>query len=134
MTKEPSIFTKIIKREIPADIVYEDDKVIAFLDINPVTDGHTLLITKEQHEWMSDVPDDLLSYIFIKAKELMPKLQKAMSADFVVLSIVGIDVPHFHIHLIPRKHGDGMTDFWPTKKYQESQAKQIAEKIKQYLK
>jgi len=133
MKQEETLFTKIIKREIPANIVYEDEKVIAFLDINPVTNGHTLLIPKEQHEWMSDVPDELLSYIYIKAKELMPKLKKAMDADFVVLSVVGVDVPHFHIHLIPRRHGDGLANFWPTTEYQEGEAEKIVEKIKQAL-
>jgi len=133
MKQEETIFTKIIKREIPANIVYEDEKVIAFLDINPVTKGHTLLIPKEQHKWMNDVPDELLSYVYIKAKEIMTKLKKATDADFVVLSVVGIDVPHFHIHLIPRRHGDGLANFWPTTEYQEGEAEKIVEKIKQAL-
>lgn len=133
MKQEGTIFTKIIKREIPADIVYEDEKVMAFLDINPVTNGHTLLIPKEQHKWMSDVPDELLSYIYIKAKELMPKIKEAMDADFVVLSVIGVDVPHFHIHLIPRRYNDGLANFWPTKKYKEGEARVVTEKIRQTL-
>ena len=130
MKQKNTVFTKIINREIPANIVYEDEKVIAFLDINPVTNGHTLLVPKEPHEWMSDVPDELLSYTYIKAKELMPKLKEAMNADFVVLSVVGVDVPHFHIHLIPRQHSDGLANFWPTKKYREGEAEEVTRKIK----
>ena len=133
MKQEETVFTKIIKREIPADIVYEDEKVTAFLDINPVTSGHLLLIPKEPHEWMSDVPDELLSYTYIKAKELMLKLKEAMNADFVVLSVVGVDVPHFHIHLIPRRYNDGLANFWPTKKYKKGEAEKIKEKIIQTL-
>ncbi len=128
-----SVFTKIIAREIPADIIYEDEKVLAFLDINPVSPGHTLLITKEQYQWMQDVPDDLLQYTFTKAKELMKTLKKAMEADFVALSVVGVDVPHFHIHLIPRKHNDGLEDFWPRTIYKEGEAKQTMEKIQENL-
>jgi len=127
------IFCKIINKEIPADIVYQDDKFLAFLDINPVTDGHLLLIPKAHHQMMVDLPNDLLGEIYIKAKELMPALKKTMGADFVALSVVGVDVPHFHIHLIPRKFDDGLADFWPTKKYADGQAARIVEIIKAQL-
>ncbi|MBN1778710.1 MAG: HIT family protein [Candidatus Buchananbacteria bacterium] len=130
---EDCIFCKIINKEIPASTVYEDDQFLAFLDINPVTDGHLLLIPKAHHQMMIDLPDDLLGEIYIKAKELMPALKKAMKADFVALLVVGIDVPHFHIHLIPRKLDDGLADFWPTKKYVEGEAMKIVEKIKSEL-
>lgn len=124
------IFCKIVKNEIPADKVYEDDKIIAFLDINPVAPGHTLVIPKAHHEVMADTPDELLAYIFVQSKKLMQTLKTAMGADFVVLSVVGIDVPHFHIHLIPRKHDDGLENFWPTEKYTEGEQKGVAEKIR----
>lgn len=124
------IFCKIVNNEIPADKVYEDDKIVAFLDINPVTPGHTLVIPKAHHEMMVDTPDELVPYIFIQCKKLMKDLKVAMEADFVVLSVVGIDVPHFHVHLIPRKHGDDLANFWPTEKYAEGEAGEIAEKIR----
>lgn len=124
------IFCKIINGEIPAAKVYEDEKILAFLDINPVSNGHILLIPKEHYQMISDLPDELLSYLFVKAKELMRKLKKAMKADFVVLSVVGIDVPHFHIHLLPRYKNDGLADFWPTKKYQDGEMEAVAEKIR----
>ncbi len=111
------IFCKIIKGEIPSAKVYEDDKVFAFLDINPVNYGHTLVIPKEHHQMMHDVPDELLAYCYVKAKELMIKMKKALEADYVTVSVVGLDVPHFHIHLIPRYYDDGLAGFWPTKKY-----------------
>lgn len=124
------IFCKIVKNEIPADKVYEDDKILAFLDINPVTAGHTLVIPKEHYPMMTDTPDELLSYIFTKCKKLMKTLEITFEADFVVVSVVGIDVPHFHVHLIPRKHNDDLVNFWPTKKYAEGEARGIAEKIR----
>ena len=124
------IFCKIVAGEIPAEKIYEDDKVLVFLDIKPVTLGHALLIPKEHHQMMTDTPDDLLAYCFTKSKELMIRIKEAMGADFVVVSVVGIDVPHFHIHLIPRKHGDGLANFWPTTEYKEGEMEKIAEKIK----
>lgn len=123
------IFCKIIKGEIPSYKVYEDEKCLAFLDINPVTPGHTLLIPKQHHQMLTDTPDELLSYLSVKAKELMIVLKNNLNADFVVLSVVGLDVPHFHIHLIPRNYNDGLENFWPTKKYQEGEAAEILKKI-----
>jgi histidine triad (HIT) family protein len=123
------IFCKIIKGEIPAEKIYEDKKVLAFLDINPVTPGHVLLIPKEHYTMMTDVPDELLGYCYLKAKELMPKIKLGMKADYVSVSVVGLDVPHFHIHLIPRNFDDGLANFWPTKKYADGEMEKIAKKI-----
>ena len=130
---ENCIFCKIVAGEIPAEKIYEDDKVLVFLDINPVTYGHALLIPKEHHPMMTDLSDELLAYCFTKSKELMIKIKQALNADFVVLSVVGIDVPHFHIHLLPRKHNDGLANFWPTIKYAEGEMQKTAEKIKNNL-
>lgn len=127
------VFCKIVKKEIAASIIYEDDKIIAFLDINPVNLGHTLIIPKEHHSFMIDTPDNLISYIFIKSKELMKPIKKATKADFVVVSVVGLDVPHFHIHLLPRYNNDGLANFWPTKKYKDNEEEETANKIKSAL-
>lgn len=124
------IFCKIIKGEIPSAKVYEDEKCFAFLDINPVNYGHLLLIPKTHHQMMYDVPDELVAHMFIRVKELMVKVKEALQADYVTVSVVGLDVPHFHIHLIPRYHDDGLAGFWPTKKYGENEMLAIAEKIK----
>ena len=127
------IFCKIVAGQIPAEKIYEDEKVLAFLDINPVHFGHILIITKDHFTWMSDVPDDLLGHSFIKAKALMVRLKTAMEADLVTLSVVGRDVPHFHIHLVPRYTNDGLANWWPTKTYPDGKIKEIAEKIKNTL-
>ncbi|OGI76563.1 hypothetical protein A3C57_03155 [Candidatus Nomurabacteria bacterium RIFCSPHIGHO2_02_FULL_33_12] len=109
------IFCKIIKGEIPCDKVYEDEKVLAFLDIHPVSTGHTLLVPKEHFVWMQDTPDDVLIYCFLKVKELIIKMKEKLNVDYVQVSVVGKDVPHFHIHLIPRKLEDDI-HFNPMKK------------------
>lgn len=127
------IFCKIVKNEIPSTKVWEDDKFLAFLNINPVTDGHLLLIPKEHHVMMTDVPDKLLSEIYIKAKKLMKAVKKAMGADYVVLSVEGTEVPHFHIHLIPRKFDDALPEFWVTKKYAAGIIVEIGQKIRKVL-
>lgn len=126
---EDCIFCKIIKGEIPSAKVYEDDKVLAFLDINPVNYGHTLVIPKAHHQMMHDVPDDLLAYCYIQAKSLMIKVKAALKADYVSVSVTGLDVPHFHIHLIPRYYDDGLAGFWPTKKYREGEMQATLKKL-----
>lgn len=111
------VFCKIAHGTIPAEKVYEDDISLAFLDINPVNEGHLLIIPKTHYDNMAMTPDHLIESLFVKAKNFMPALGKAVDADFVVLTVVGTDVPHFHIHLIPRFHKDGLAGFWPAKKY-----------------
>ncbi len=127
------VFCKIVKKEIPADIVYEDNEVLAFLDIQPVNFGHTLVIPKKHYEKMENTPDDALSVVFTNTKKLMKAVKEAMSADFVALSVIGIDVPHFHVHLIPRYFNDNMPIFWPRKEYRNGEKEKIAEKIKNEL-
>src|SRR3989338_158213 len=127
------VFCKIIKREIPADIIYENNEVLAFLDIKPVNFGHTLVIPKKHYEKMENTPDDTVSAVFANAKKLMRVIKESMVADFVALSVVGIDVPHFHIHLIPRYFNDNMPVFWPRKEYKDKEKEIIAEKIKKVL-
>jgi histidine triad (HIT) family protein len=97
-----TVFGKIIRGEIPATKVYEDDTFLAFLDISPVAKGHTLLIPKEQYIWIHDAPDDLVAAIFVKTKELINAMRANLPCDYVQIGVVGNEVPHFHIHLIPR--------------------------------
>lgn len=122
-----TIFGKIIRGEIPATKVYEDEQFLAFLDINPVTKGHTLLIPKEHYLWIHEAPDDVVAAIFVKAKDLINAMRSGIGCDYVQLGVVGNEVPHFHIHLIPRylennvplsrrpivpyEHADEMTEF-----------------------
>jgi histidine triad (HIT) family protein len=106
MPEQNCLFCKIANKEIPAKIVYEDDFTIAFLDIHPKAEGHTLLIPKEHHRWFIDMPDSLSDEVFRAAKRVSKMLKDQYKTDFVRLGIVGVDVPHVHIHLIPQKLDD----------------------------
>lgn len=128
---ENCIFCKIAKKEILSNLVFENKDAFAFLDINPVSDGHVLVIPKTHYEKMTDTPDEILAKLFTECKKMMIGIKKAMASDYVALSVVGVDVSHFHIHLIPRKHNDGLSQFWPTKKL--TGEKTILEKIKKAL-
>ncbi len=133
MTDPNCIFCKIVNKEITAEIVYEDDEMMAFLDINPLVSGDLLLIPKEHYERMPDVPDDLLKNIFLRAKHLMPPMKKALGADPIALVVWGMDVLHFHIHLIPRYQNDGI-HFSPSIKYESTeQMKEVANKIREAI-
>ncbi len=124
------VFCKIVKREIPAALIHEDELSLAFLDVNPVNFGHTLLIPKDHHRAMVNVPDELLGELYKTAKRLMLAVREGTKADYVALSVVGVDVPHFHIHLIPRFFNDGLAGFWPTKKYDDNNLNKFAEQIR----
>ena len=96
-----SIFTKIIQGEIPCHKVAENDKFIAFLDITPVAKGHTLVVPKEEVDYFFDLNDNLLSEINLFAKEVATKLQRTVPCRRIGVAIIGLEVPHAHVHLIP---------------------------------
>lgn len=96
------IFCEIAKKEIPAKIVFENKDTVAFLDINPVKAGHTLIIPKRHYDNLLETPEKTALKVFAVARKMMVVLKKAFKADYVTLGIVGKDVPHLHIHLIPR--------------------------------
>jgi histidine triad (HIT) family protein len=126
------IFCRIIKKEIPCAKVYEDENFLAFLDIQPVSDGHILIVPKKHIIWMQDVDDEIISEIFKLSKKLMKAIKNGLKCDYVQVSIVGKDIPHFHIHLIPRYFKDNLSQF-PTKKYQDGESNEVAKKIIQAL-
>lgn len=96
-----SVFTKIINGEIPCHKVAESDKYLAFLDIQPVATGHTLVIPKQETDYIFDLEDDLLAGLMIFAKEVAAGLEKAVDCARVGVIVAGLEVPHAHIHLIP---------------------------------
>jgi histidine triad (HIT) family protein len=95
-----TIFQKIIDREIPAEIVYEDDNYIAILDIFPKSKGHTLVISKEPYRWVNDVPN--FGEYFEIAKKVALAIEKALAATYISYQTYGVEVPHAHIHIVPR--------------------------------
>ena len=96
-----SIFTKIIKGEIPCYKIAEDDRFIAFLDVFPIKKGHTLVVPKEQIDYLFDLDDSLLSDLMIFAKKVAQKMERAISCERIGIAVIGLEVPHAHIHLVP---------------------------------
>jgi histidine triad (HIT) family protein len=96
-----TIFEKIIAREIPAFIIDEDEFHIAFLDVNPLKDGHTLVIPKKPIDYIFDIENDDLSALLIFAKKVASKLKSKIDCTKIGMTVIGLEVPHAHIHLIP---------------------------------
>jgi histidine triad (HIT) family protein len=97
----PSIFTKIINREIPGHIVAENDEFIAFLDVSPLVEGHTLVVPKKEEDFIFDMEDADLGNLMIFAKAVAHKVKSVVPCKRIGVSVVGLEVPHTHIHLIP---------------------------------
>lgn len=98
---EDSIFTKIIKGDIPCHKVYEDDKTIAFLDIHPLTEGHVLVVPKTQIEFIWDLEADDYHAVMATVQKVGKRLRDVMEAEYVGVEVIGIDVPHAHVHVVP---------------------------------
>jgi len=110
--QEDCIFCKIVAGEIPSRTVYEDDNVFAFLDVNPLAPGHTLVIPKEHYERVAELPAELSASVFSAVSSLTPRIESAVDADATTIGInngpeAGQEVPHVHAHIIPRFEGDG---------------------------
>jgi histidine triad (HIT) family protein len=105
---EDSIFTKIIKGEVPAHKLYEDDKTIAFLTIQPVREGHTLVVPKTQVDQYMDLPDEDYDAMWRTVKKVATHLRAQTGKERIGIVIKGIDVPHAHVHLIPFDKGESL--------------------------
>ncbi|POY34749.1 HIT family protein [Solitalea longa] len=99
-----SIFSKIIAGEIPAFKVAENDEFLAFLDIEPLAEGHTLVVPKKEVDYLFDVDDELLGRMMIFSKQVAKKIEKAIPCLRIGVTVIGLEVPHAHIHLIPINH------------------------------
>lgn len=96
-----TIFTKIVNGEIPCFRVAENEEFLAFLDINPLVKGHTLVIPKVEIDYIFDIDDDLLGRMMIFAKQVAKKMDKVFDCARIGVTVIGLEVPHAHIHLIP---------------------------------
>lgn len=113
------LFCKIVKKEIPATIVHEDEHVLVFMDIEPIIKGHALVIPKKHHDPITETPDDIAAKIFLTAKKIAAAQMNALGADGVNImqnngKASGQEVPHVHMHVIPRFSGDG--HYWSWKR------------------
>jgi histidine triad (HIT) family protein len=129
-----SIFTKIVNGEIPAYKVAEDEKFLAFLDISPVAKGHTLVIPKKEVDDLFDLEDELYSGLQLFAKKVAAGLKKAVPCIKVGMLVLGLEVPHAHIHLIPMQSESDVLNFSQKIKMTEEEFVELSKKIAQEIK
>jgi len=138
MNAQDCIFCKIVSGQIPAVKIYEDDVVVAFLDIGPVSEGHTLVLPRQHVKQAHSCPPELLGQVWTRLGKIAGAVASAMNADgYNVLcnngKAAGQVVDHLHFHVIPRRAGDDVFTQWPSRKYGPGKAEAIAEKIRSKL-
>jgi histidine triad (HIT) family protein len=124
-----SIFTRIINGEIPCYKIAEDENYFAFLDINPLAKGHTLVVPKKEVDYMFDVDDATLAGMMIFAKKIARAIDKAIPCKRVGVAVLGLEVPHAHIHLVPINGGFDIEFSKPKLKLTPEEFKEVAAKI-----
>lgn len=124
-----SIFTKIINGELPAYKVAENEKFLAFLDISPIAKGHTLVIPKTEVDYMFNIEDELLAEMWLFAKKVALKIENAIPCQRVGVAVIGLEVPHAHIHLVPINHVGDINFSQPKLSFTQEEMKDICDKI-----
>lgn len=125
-----SIFTKIINNELPSYKIAENEKFLAFLEISPLAKGHTLVVPKKEIDYIFDLEDNLLAEMIIFAKKVAKSIKQAIPCSKVGILVIGDEVPHAHIHLIPFNNVNEMSINTPRLKLSPIEFKEISEKIK----
>lgn len=128
-----SIFTKIINREIPGHIVAEDDSYIAFLDIQPLVHGHLLVVPKQEVDYIFDLDDDTYSGLMLFAKKVAKGLKQAVDCKRIGVAVIGLEVPHVHVHLVPMNSMGDINFSRPKLEPSKDELAEMAEKIKKEL-
>lgn len=121
---------RIVNGEIPCHKIAENDEFLAFLDINPLRKGHTLVIPKKEIDYIFDLPDDTLGKIMIFAAEVARKIEKVIPCQRIGVSVIGLEVPHAHVHLIPMDAVSDMNFSRPKLNIPEEEMGAIAESIR----
>lgn len=125
-----TIFSRIVAGEIPCYKIAEDERYFAFLDINPMSKGHTLVIPKKEEDYVFNLDDETYTGLTLFAKKIAAGIEKAISCKRIGMMVIGLEVPHTHIHLIPiQKEGD-MSLSNPKLKLTQEEMAEIAEKIR----
>lgn len=128
----PSIFSRIVAGEIPAHKIAETDRYVAFLDVMPTTTGHTLVIPKQEVDYIFDLDDETYAGLMAFAKRVAGAVERAIPCQRIGVAVVGLEVPHAHVHLIPLNSMADMNFAHKLRPSQEELA-QTAEKIRQFL-
>jgi len=129
-----SIFTKIINGDIPSYKIAEDDNYFAFLDINPLSKGHALVVPKKEVDYLFDLDDDILGGLHVFAKKIAKAIAKAVPCKRIGTAVIGLEVPHAHLHLIPINKISDLSFEKPKLKLSEAEFKEILEKIRSNIK
>lgn len=124
-----SIFSKIVSKEIPCFAIHENDEFLAFLDVNPLVLGHTLIIPKIEIDYIFDLDDDTLQRMILFSKEVARKLKDKFPCKKIGVTVVGLEVPHAHIHLVPINSIDDMNFSREKLKLSQEQLEEIQNKI-----
>lgn len=124
-----SIFSKIIRGEIPSYKIAEDESFYAFLDINPLAEGHTLVVPKREVDYLFDLEDDELAAMMVFAKKVAAHIRAAVPCERIGVAVIGLDVPHAHIHLVPISQGGDLDFSQPKLKLSPEQFQAIQSKI-----
>ena len=138
MSANDCVFCKMVAGQIPVTKIYEDDVVLSFLDIGPISDGHTLVIPKQHFEKLHQCPAEILGRVASRLGKIAKAVAAAMNSDgYNVLCnngrAAGQLVEHLHFHIIPRNTGDGVFNRWPAYKYEKGEIEDIAVKIRENL-
>ncbi|MFN2458461.1 MAG: HIT family protein [Chitinophagaceae bacterium] len=128
-----TIFSKIIKGEISAYKIAEDDRFFAFLDVFPLREGHTLVVPKIEIDKIFDLSPDYLSGMLVFAQPIAKAIEKAFQCNRCGITVIGLEVPHAHMHLIPINSTNDLNFSQSKKKFSEEQLKQVHQKILQHL-
>lgn len=129
----PSLFTRIVQGEIPAYKVAEDDNYLAFLDIFPVAKGHVLVIPKKEVDYLFDLDDELYTGLQLFAKKVAAGLKEAIPCLKVGVMVLGLEVPHAHIHLVPMQSEADLLNFGSKKKFTPDEFNETASLIAQHI-
>ena len=124
-----SIFTKIINKEIPSYKVAENDKFYAFLDINPLQNGHTLVVPRQEIDYIFDLDDKLLAEMMVFSKKVAQAIKKIIPCDRIGIAVIGLEVPHAHIHLVPINSMKDINFAQPKKNLSHEEFETIAKSI-----
>lgn len=128
-----TIFSRIIAGEIPCHKIADNDQFLAFLDINPLAKGHTLVIPKVETDYIFDLDDETLANLILFAKKIGLAIEKAVTCERIGISVIGLEVPHAHVHLIPINHIGDMNFSRPKLTISHEDLSKIAESIRSFL-
>lgn len=129
-----SIFTKIINGEIPSYKIAEDEKCFAFLDISPLAEGHTLVVPKQEVDYIFDLEDELLSHLHLFAKKVAKAMKEVIECEKIGMAVIGLDVRHTHIHLVPLKEVGDLNFARPKLELSKERMQEIANLISSKIK